>query len=277
MDDPTLQKVARQLKRHLESLQQAGVEVVPVAKRRSRRTIPPVGEGGRPAEPTGTAAPAPPGSPIVVPPQSSLFDRPADVPTSESSRRKTLELMAREVSGCSRCPELYATRTQTVFGVGPLSPDLCFVGEAPGGDEDRLGEPFVGAAGQLLNKIIAGMGMRREEVYICNTIKCRPPRNRAPYPQEVANCRGYFERQLDLVQPRYLCCLGSVAAQSVLGTKLGITKLRGRLFDYRGIPVICTFHPAFLLRNPAAKADVWTDMKFLLKKMGRPIPKLGGG
>jgi DNA polymerase len=186
-----------------------------------------------------------------------------------------LATLAQTVSGCDRCPELFATRTQTVFGEGPVSPDVCFVGEAPGGDEDRTGRPFVGKAGQLLDRIIAAMGMRRDEVYICNTLKCRPPQNRTPAPQECLNCRGYFERQIDLVRPRFLCCLGGVAAQNVLGTKLGIMKLRGRFHDYKGIPVLCTLHPAYLLRNPAAKKDCWDDMKTLLKKMGRPVPGPG--
>lgn len=265
--DPARKKAARQVKHHLDALKASGVEFVPAAG-----DIPPVGEGGRPPETQGTSSPAPLGAPLTVPASSSLFDQPTDVPAAPDDRRRALELMAAEVSGCDRCPELFATRTQTVFGVGPLSPEVCFVGEAPGADEDRVGEPFVGAAGQLLNKIIAAMGLRREEVYICNTLKCRPPRNRTPTPEECMNCRGYFERQLELVQPKYLCCLGAVAAQNVLGTKLGITKLRGRFHEYKGLPVICTFHPAALLRNPDWKKDVWDDMKTLLKAMGRPVP-----
>ena len=276
MAEPIRKKAARQVRRRLGSLQDSGVEMVPVSRSRPRQAVPPVGEGGRPPEPTGTSAPTPLGAPVVVPSQSSLYDQPTDVPGNDPGRRKALEMMAGEVSGCDRCPELYATRTQTVFGVGPLSPEICFVGEAPGGDEDRLGEPFVGAAGQLLNKIISAMGMRREDVYICNTIKCRPPKNRTPFPQEVANCRGYFERQLALVQPKIICCLGSVAAQTVLGTKLGISKLRGRFHEYRGLPVLCTFHPAALFRNPGWKRDVWEDMQVLLKALGRPVPKPSG-
>jgi uracil-DNA glycosylase len=181
-------------------------------------------------------------------------------------------VLAETVSTCPRCPELFATRTQTVFGVGPVDAELCFVGEAPGADEDRLGEPFVGASGQLLNKIIAAMGLRREEVYICNTLKCRPPMNRVPAKEELANCRGYFERQLELVRPKFICCLGATAAGHVLGKKLALGKLRGTFHEYRGIPVIATFHPAALLRNPEWKKDVWDDMKALLRKMGRPIP-----
>ncbi len=281
--DSPRKKAVRQVKRHLDALKAAGVEFVPDWQGEpasSLEPIPPVGQGGRPPEPPGTSASAPLGSSvdatvgaaISVPAAGNLFGAPAAVPASPDARRRELAVLAERVSKCDRCKELYATRTQTVFGVGPVSPDLCFVGEAPGGDEDRLGEPFVGAAGQLLNKIIAAMGLRRDEVYICNTLKCRPPQNRTPSPQECLNCRDYFERQIELVGPRFICCLGAVAAQNVLGSKLGITKLRGRFHDYKGIPVLCTFHPAALLRNPDWKKDVWEDMKTLLKKMGRPIP-----
>jgi DNA polymerase len=185
-------------------------------------------------------------------------------------------VLAERVAGCERCPELAATRTQTVFGVGPLDAPLCFVGEAPGRDEDVQGEPFVGAAGQLLNRIIAACGMKREEVYICNILRCRPPANRTPTPQEAGNCREYLERQLELVRPRFICALGGTAATYLLGTAAGITKLRGKFFEYRGIPVLCTFHPSYLLRSPEKKKDVWEDMKRLLARMGRRIPGKGG-
>lgn len=193
-------------------------------------------------------------------------------PVKNQDRRLELEQLAATVSKCARCEELFATRTQTVFGVGPLDAELCFVGEAPGADEDRTGEPFVGAAGQLLNKIIVACGMQREEVYICNTIKCRPPNNRNPSPTERANCRDYFDTQLGLVRPKYICCLGAVAAQNLLNTTTSIGKLRGKFHDYQGIPVLCTFHPAYLLRNPAAKKDCWEDMQLLMRTMGRTIP-----
>ena len=180
-------------------------------------------------------------------------------------RRLALQQLAAEVSACTRCPELCSTRTQTVFGDGEPGVELCFIGEAPGEDEDRQGVPFVGAAGQLLNRIIAGCGLRREEVYIMNVIKCRPPRNRTPLPSEAANCRGFFDRQLDLIKPRFICALGGCAATNVLQTTLSIGKLRGRFHEYRGIPVLVTYHPAFLLphRSPAKKREVWEDMKLL--------------
>src|SRR5262249_40440580 len=140
-------------------------------------------------------------------------------------RLKSLEVLAGRVSQCTRCSELAATRTQTVFGVGRLDPDVCFVGEAPGADEDAQGEPFVGAAGQLLNRIIAACGMKREEVYICNVLRCRPPGNRTPLPQEAANCREYLDEQLELVRPKSIVALGACAAQNLLGSKLSIGRL----------------------------------------------------
>jgi DNA polymerase len=150
--------------------------------------------------------------------------------------------------------------------------ELCFIGEAPGFEEDRKGEPFVGPAGQLLDRIIAACGLKRQQVFICNILRCRPPSNRLPLPDEAHNCREYLERTLELVRPRYICCLGACAAQNLLGSALSIGRLRGRLHDYRGTPVLCTYHPAYLLRNPAAKKDVWEDMKKLLARMGRPLP-----
>ena len=189
-------------------------------------------------------------------------------------RRKELKVLTERVCQCARCPELASTRTQTVFGVGQVGAELCFIGEAPGADEDAQGEPFVGAAGQLLNNIIAACKMKREEVYICNIIKCRPPGNRTPLPNEAANCREFLERQLELVQPNFICALGSTAAKYLLNTSQGIGQLRGRFHNYRGIPVMCTYHPAYLLphRSPGKKKEVWEDMKMLLAKMGRPLP-----
>src|SRR5436305_5471156 len=139
-------------------------------------------------------------------------------------------------------------------------------------DEDAEGEPFVGAAGQLLNRILAACGLKREDVYICNILRCRPPGNRQPLPHEAGNCREYLEKQLELVRPKFICALGACAAQNLLNSTLSIGRLRGRFQDYKGIPVLCTYHPAYLLRNPAAKKDVWDDMKKLLARMGRAVP-----
>jgi DNA polymerase len=190
-------------------------------------------------------------------------------------RRQALALLAQEVKKCTQCAALASTRTQTVFGQGQAGAELCFVGEAPGADEDAQGVPFVGAAGQLLTRIIQGCGLKREEVYICNILKCRPPGNRTPLPNEAANCRGFLDRQLELIQPKFIVALGSCAATNLLGTTQSLGKLRGRFHDYRGIPVLVTYHPAYLLphRNPEKKRDVWEDMKLLLARMGREIPK----
>jgi DNA polymerase len=168
---------------------------------------------------------------------------------------------------------LVASRTQTVFGVGDPLAKVCFFGEAPGADEDAAGEPFVGRAGQLLNKIIEAITLKRENVYILNVLKCRPPGNRPPADDEIANCRGYFERQLEIIRPQYIVCLGATAAKALLQTPWSIGRLRGKFHDYQGSKVLATYHPAYLLRNPAAKADVWDDMKLLMHDMGIEVPK----
>lgn len=162
---------------------------------------------------------------------------------------------------CTRCKLHTLGRRQVVFGVGHPRARLMFVGEAPGEDEDKQGEPFVGRAGQLLTKIIEAIGMTREQVYIANVIKCRPPGNRNPEPDEVATCEPYLFQQIALIQPRVIVALGKFAAQSLLRTAEPITKLRGRVFEFRGSQLIPTFHPAYLLRNPPAKREVWEDMK----------------
>ncbi len=183
----------------------------------------------------------------------------------------TLELINAVGTQCTLCEELAESRTQTVFGVGNPQARLCFLGEAPGADEDRLGEPFVGAAGQLFNKILAACHLAREDVYILNVLKCRPPGNRNPTPVEAQNCRRFLDRQLQLIQPEFICCLGSIAAQNLLDTNEAVGKMRGKVHSYRGIQVVCTYHPAYLLRNPSAKRIVWEDMKMLMKEMGTPV------
>jgi len=188
-----------------------------------------------------------------------------------------LKSLSECVANCTRCHELATTRTQTVFGVGNPLARLCFLGEAPGADEDRQGEPFVGRAGQLLTRIIEACTLRREDVYILNVLKCRPPGNRNPLPDEVSNCREFLNAQLEAIRPEYLCCLGAVAAQTLLDTTQSIGRMRGRFFDYQGIRVMCTYHPAYLLRNPAAKRDVWDDMKWLMGEMGIELEGASGG
>lgn len=185
-----------------------------------------------------------------------------------------LRVLAEEVAGCPRCAVLAANRTQTVFSDGSPQAELCFVGEAPGADEDAQGVPFVGKAGQLLTRIIEACKLKREEVYICNVLKCRPPGNRNPLPDEVENCRPYLERQLALVQPKMMVALGKFAAAYLLNKRpedVPITRIRGQIHEYCGIPFMITLHPAYLLRNPAAKRDVWDDMKVVMRRLGRPV------
>ncbi len=267
--EPSRENLQRQLSQHLASLRAAGVEWLPKATTR-------IEDGGSKIAEEQASTPSSflDSRSSILDPPSSMFDPPSSLPSlTLEQRRQELQLLAEKVCQCSRCPELAATRTQTVFGVGPPDVEICFVGEAPGADEDAQGEPFVGAAGQLLNRIIAACKMKREEVYICNIIKCRPPGNRTPLPHEAANCREFLERQLELVRPKFICALGSTAAKYLLNTTQSIGQLRRRFHDYRGIPVICTYHPAYLLphRSPDKKKDVWEDMKMLLAKLGRPV------
>ncbi len=177
-------------------------------------------------------------------------------------------VVAKSVASCKRCAELASKRTQTVFGVGNPDARIMFIGEAPGADEDARGEPFVGAAGQLLDKIIEASQLKRSDLYICNILRCRPPGNRNPLPQEAINCREFLDAQIHVVDPEYIICWGTVAAQNLLGEARAVGKLRGQFFDYRGIKVLCTYHPSYLLRNPAAKKQVWEDMKFFMHHLG---------
>ena len=167
-----------------------------------------------------------------------------------------------EVRPCTAC-DLSGTRQTTVFGTGNPRADVVFIGEAPGQEEDQQGEPFVGASGQLLTKILGALGYSRDDVYICNILKCRPPNNRDPQPLEVQHCEPHLKRQLAILQPRVICCLGRVAAQTLLKTDLSLGKLRNTVHFYAGVPVMATFHPAALLRNPSWKRDTWDDVRKL--------------
>lgn len=262
----------RMLVQRLEGLQRAGVEQAP----RVRLAL-------VASAPLAAVSPPPPPSPPPMPrpksavptaPLHSLARQPypADLPVAAADRQKMLDELSLGVRGCTLCKELACTRKQTVFGVGHARPRVVFFGEAPGADEDRLGEPFVGRAGQLLTKIIEACGWQRSEVYILNVLKCRPPDNRNPLPPEVDNCRQYFERQFEILRPEYIVCVGTVPAQALLETTESVGKMRGRLHEYRGSQVLVTYHPSYLLRNPAAKKYVWEDMQMLLKEMGLPIP-----
>lgn len=195
------------------------------------------------------------------------------LPSSPEERQQRLVQLEESIRGCTKCG-LCKQRTQTVFSRGTGSSGLCFVGEGPGADEDQQGYPFVGAAGQLLDKMIGAMGLLRDEVYVCNIVKCRPPENRKPEPTEMRTCMPYLEEQLELLAPEVIVALGATALEGLLGVSGGITKLRGTWKLYKGrIAVMPTFHPAYLLRQPSAKHVVWEDMLAVLRQMGRPVPE----
>ncbi|MDE3056523.1 MAG: uracil-DNA glycosylase [Bacteroidota bacterium] len=181
------------------------------------------------------------------------------------------ELNAR-ICECQKC-SLGVTRTKFVFGVGNPHAEIVLIGEAPGADEDAQGEPFVGRAGQLLNKILEAIHLKREEVFICNILKCRPPNNRDPQPEEVEQCEPYLWKQLELIKPKIILCLGRISAQTLLKTNDSLTKLREKVHDYRGIPLMVTFHPAALLRNPGWKRPTWEDVQKFRKKYDELMQK----
>lgn len=217
-------------------------------------------------------------SPLAAAPalddQPQLMDpAPAEAKAMGKDCAQALVSLAVSVRGCTRC-QLHVERTQTVFARGTGTSGLCFVGEGPGADEDAQGFPFVGKAGQLLDRMISAMGLMRDEVYVCNIVKCRPPNNRKPMPEEVSACRPFLERQLELLGPEVIVALGATAVEGLLGIADGITRLRGKWKLYRGtVPVMPTFHPAYLLRNPSAKHPVWEDMCEVLRQMGRQVPE----
>jgi len=234
-------EVRRQASGHLRRLQAEGVAAIPMPPQ-------PVPESGQDAAGARVESDAP-----------------------ESPPARTLEDVARESRGCTLCT-LCEERTKVVFGVGDPNARLMFIGEGPGRDEDLQGEPFVGAAGQLLNKILAAMGLRREDVYIANTVKCRPPRNRNPEPGELAACRPYLLEQVKLVAPELIVVLGRVAMQAVLDTDAPLGRMRGRFHDWDGTPVACTYHPAYLLRKPEDKGKTWNDMQAVMERLGLERP-----
>lgn len=206
-------------------------------------------------------APLPAGLP-VCPPEVRGMDRGGAAPC----RAETLEEIRADLGDCQRCP-LSRGRRNLVFGVGNPQARLVFVGEGPGREEDERGEPFVGEAGRLLDRILFAIGLERSEVYICNVVKCRPPGNRDPAPDEIATCQPFLTRQLAAIAPELIVTLGRVASQALLGETTPISRLRGQWRAYRGVPLLPTYHPAFLLRNPAAKREVWEDMKLVLKRL----------
>lgn len=209
---------------------------------------------------------------LMPPPAAQPFT--AALLSTEEKRRRLIGMNEIEVRGCTKC-RLCETRTHTVFGEGDVDAKIFFIGEGPGETEDQTGRPFVGRAGDLLNKMIAGMGLAREQVYIANIVKCRPPGNRVPAPDEVATCTPYLERQLEIVRPQAIVTLGLPATQYMLQTKLSMGRLRGQWQSWRGIKLMPTYHPAYVLRNPSyeTRSAVWGDLKKVLVELGLSIPQ----
>ncbi len=217
--------------------------------------------------PVKAAARVPVAAPIVVPPAgSSLFE------AVDKIADDTLLKIREDLGDCTRC-KLHKGRNKLVFGDGNPRAELVFVGEGPGADEDMQGLPFVGRAGKLLTQMIEAMGLQRGDVYICNVVKCRPPENRAPEPDEVGTCSPYLLRQIDTIQPKVIVCLGATAAKTILNTTRGISQFRGEWLEWRGRKLMATYHPAYLLRNPPAKADVWKDLQKVMSELGLALPK----
>jgi uracil-DNA glycosylase family 4 len=240
----------------------------------ARSTAPrqsPIAAAARAASSSSSSGLAPSTSGALSPARSSASTPFAQAPslfeTSDRITGDTFQLIRETIGDCTRC-KLHKARTHIVFGVGSMKAELVFVGEGPGHDEDIKGEPFVGRAGKLLTQMIEAMGLRREDVYICNVVKCRPPENRLPEKDEISTCSPFLFRQIDVIRPKVICCLGSCASQTLLQTTQGISRFRGEWFDFRGSKLIATYHPAYLLRNPNAKGEVWKDLQKVMTVLG---------
>jgi len=289
---------------HLEKLKANGVRLVSVSQESLQALAQPVPRETQPAvpvqQPPITNRQTPPSLPVTITPKTQISrteiaptavevtlplglpgeNQPAAVaPLSPKAKVAAFAVLRERAMVCVKCEHLASSRKNVVFGVGNIEADLMFVGEAPGADEDEQGEPFVGKAGQLLTKIIETMGLRRSDVYIGNILKCRPDTpsqsagNRKPTSEEMQTCIPYLHEQIDLIQPKVIVALGATAVEGLLGKTIGITKLRGNWKTYRGIPLMPTYHPAYLLRNQAMseKRRVWEDMLQVMEKLGMPI------
>ena len=286
---------------HLQELKERGVRFVSVspdtlAGLTQARPAAPARSASAPPVPAPRPVAAPPAKPMPITPkpaepkpalaQTLSLPLPGETPApaaapalSPEARAAAFAELRQRALACVRCPNLASARKNVVFGVGDINAQLMFIGEAPGADEDDQGEPFVGKAGQLLTKIIQAMGLTRDSVYIGNILKCRPDTpgqasgNRKPTPEEMQTCITYLHEQIDLIRPRVIVALGGTAVEGLLGKTLGITKLRGQWRTYRGIPLMPTYHPAYLLRNqaPSEKRRVWEDMLQVMEKLGLPI------
>lgn len=253
-------------RKQVERIRRAGIDYLPQSRIRS---------AANPELAPNTAGMAE--SPSKAPPVAVAGGRgsPGDSPRSaeQLAKEEALRVLAAEIALCRRCAHLAEYRTQTVFSDGWPHSGLCLIGEAPGADEDEQGVPFVGRAGQFLRQILARYGLSSDQVYICNVLKCRPPENRNPDPTEVANCRPFLERQLDLIRPKVLVALGKYATAYLLDRRpedTPILKMRGKFVNYRGIPVMVTLHPAYVLRNPSAERDLAQDIQAAIARLEQP-------
>jgi DNA polymerase len=255
-------EVVAELRRHLAWLGDAGV-----------RELPPSSPGAGQAAPAAAAPPdrgapaQPPARPAAAPPPGARY-----APADRGCGSAALLAVRERLGECARC-KLGPTRTTLVFGVGSPGAELMFVGEGPGEDEDRQGEPFVGRAGQLLTKMIEAMGYRRDQVYIANVVKCRPPGNRNPEPDEIEACEPFLRAQIEAIGPKVVVALGKFAAQTLLRDTSPISRLRGRWYEYGGVRLMPTFHPAYLLRSPNEKARAWEDLQLVMRELGKPAGK----
>jgi DNA polymerase len=248
------EKLLNAFEEYVRFMAEAGYELnVPVGRVRSARS-------------TGAQAAATPRRPAAD--ASSAARRKKTAP---ADRDKAMESIVSRVSGCTSCV-LHESRTKTVPGQGSFNPEIMFVGEAPGADEDRQGKAFVGRAGQLLTKMIEAMGYTRDDVFIGNILKCRPPGNRKPLPGEMDTCLPYLREQIGILEPDVIIALGTTAVKGLFDVDTGITRMRGKWLTFEGIDVMPTYHPAYLLRNPAAKREAWEDLKAVLRHLGREIP-----
>lgn len=273
-DDAALDELrflTRALRAHLEWQAACGTTGLERAPREA--AVAPLSAPSTPAQARAASPASAAGSALSAVPLSEPVANPAAfLGQSAPPEPQRLDVLAAEVRACTRCG-LCRQRKQAVFSRGTGSSGVCFVGEGPGADEDAQGLPFVGKAGQLLDRMIEAMGLGRDEVYVCNVVKCRPPDNRKPEPDEMAACLPYLNQQIELIAPRVIIALGATAVQGLLGTSEGIMRLRGKWKSYRGqIDVMPTFHPAYLLRTPAAKREAWDDLQEVLRRLGRSAP-----
>ena len=250
--------------------QPAAVNVEPVPAVAVEHSVPPIEDDAPPVWSAPELA-------VPQPAQLLSFNQLAPLPVAPvppAGRAAALQVIQEEIGDCTRCPLAYAGRHKIVFGDGAPTARLMFIGEGPGADEDMQGLPFVGKAGQLLNNMIGAMGLKREEVYIANIVKCRPPGNRVPEPVEAQTCSQFLLRQIDVVRPEVIVALGSTAATYLLGVRKSLSALRGRWHSCRGAKLVVTYHPAFLLRDPRQKAEAWRDLQMVMAEMGlAPPPK----